>query len=142
MGVLDVASRGVAVAPEDPNLHYLLALAEVQEGDPMAAVTHLKAAREHGSEARDIDLWLGVAHQRAGRIDEAVPHYDAATRSMAGDPRPWAMAGVMLWKAGRCPEARPYLINVARRGGAQDPQIRQGLIECDPEKDPPPKAGG
>lgn len=142
VGVLDVAGRGVAVAPEDPNLHYLLALAEVQEGDPMAAVTHLKAAREHGSEARDIDLWLGVAHQRAGRIDEAVPHYDAATRSMAGDPRPWAMAGVMLWKAGRCPEARPYLINVARRGGAQDPQIRQGLIECDPEKDPGPKTGG
>ena len=134
LGVLEVTRAGVAVAPEDPNLHYLLSLAEIQEGDPMVGVTHLEAAREHGSEASDIDLWLGVAHQRAGRIDEAVKHYDTATRTMAGDPRPWAMAGVMLWKAGRCPQARPYLINVARRGGAQDPQIRQGLLDCDPKK--------
>lgn len=141
VGVLEVTRAGVAVAPEDPNLHYLLALAEIQEGDPLVAVTHLQAAKEHGSEASDIDLWLGVAHQRAGKVDEAVKHYDTATRTMAGDPRPWAMAGVMLWKAGRCPQARPYLINVARRGGAQDPQIRQGLIECDPERDAKPEGG-
>jgi len=134
LGVLEVTRAGVAVAPEDPNLHYLLALAEIQEGDPLDGVTHLQAAREHGSEASDIDLWLGVASQRAGRVDDAVGHYDTATRTMAGDPRPWAMAGVMLWKAGRCPEARPYLINVARRGGAQDPQIRQGLLDCDPKR--------
>lgn len=136
MGVLEVAGAGVAIAPEDPNLRYLLALAEIQEGDPMSGVTHLEAARRLGSEARDIDLWLGLAHQRAGRIDTAARHYDDATRSMTGDPRPWAMAGVMLWKAGDCGRARPYLINVARRGGAQDPQIRQGLIECDPEHIP------
>jgi arylsulfatase A-like enzyme/Flp pilus assembly protein TadD len=131
IALLEVTRAGVQVAPDDPNLHYLLALGEIEAGDPMAGVPHLLAAREHGTEARDIDLWLGVAHQRAGRIPEATQHYEAATRSMAGDPRPWAMAGVMLWKAGLCKEARPFLINVARRGGGNDPQIRQALGECE-----------
>jgi hypothetical protein len=50
---------------------------------------------------------------------------------MPGDPRPWAMAGVMLWKAGLCADAKPFLINVARRGGGNDPQIRQAMAACD-----------
>lgn len=129
-GVIEATKAGLAVAPEDPNLHYLRALAEVQVGDPALALVHLEAARNSGSRAGDIDLWLGVAHERSGDIDAAVKAYDTATRTMPGDARPWAMAGWMLYQADRCEEALPFLVNVARRGAANDPQIRQALSAC------------
>ena len=129
-GVLAVTRKGLEVAPEDPNLHYLYALAEVQAGDPLAALPHLEAARQHGSRATDIDLWLGVANERGGRIDQAKKHYEDATKSMPGDPRPWAMAGWMLYKADRCDEAMPFLINIARRGAARDPKVAEAVKAC------------
>ena len=126
----DAARQGLAVAPDDPNLHYLLALAETQGGDPDVGVTHLEAARQHGSEATDLDLWLGVAHERAGRVDMAVKHYRDATRSMPGDGRPWAMAGWMLYKADRCAEAWPFLVNVVKRGAGRDPKVAEATAAC------------
>ena len=57
----DAAREGLAVAPDDPNLHYLLALAETQGGDPDLGIEHLDAARKNGSEAPDLDLWLTPA---------------------------------------------------------------------------------
>jgi len=137
------AEAGLARAPGDPNLHYLAALAEIEAGDPLLAVSHLESARKNGSRATDIDLWLGAATQRAGQIDAARAHYDAAVKSMPGDGRPWAMAGWMLYKAGRCPDAWPYLINVAKRGGAADPKVQEAVRACDPRARPveAPKEG-
>lgn len=128
--VLEIAREGVKVAPDDPNLHYLLGLAEVQAGDPLVGVEALRAAREHGSRAGDLDLWMGAGLQRGGRIDEALAAYDAATKSMLGDPRPFAMAGWMLYKEDRCPDARSYLINAAKRAGAGDAKLREALQAC------------
>jgi len=129
----DAAREGLEVAPEDPNLHYLLALAETQGGDPEVGIRHLEAARKHGSEATDLDLWLGVAHERIGRIDDAVVHYRNATRSMPNDGRPWAMAGWMLYKADRCPEAWPFLVNVVKRGAGKDPKVAEATAACRPK---------
>ena len=128
--VLEVAGAGVAVAPEDPNLNYLLGLAEVQAGDPLVGVAALSAAREHGSRAGDLDLWIGAGLQRGGKIEEARLAYDAASRAMLGDPRPFAMAGWMLYKADRCEDARGYLINAAKRAGAADARLREALAAC------------
>ncbi len=128
--VLEVAGAGVAVAPEDPNLNYLLGLAEVQAGDPLVGVEALRAAREHGSRAGDLDLWIGAGLQRGGKIEEARQAYDAASRAMLGDPRPFAMAGWMLYKADRCEDARGYLINAAKRAGAADERLREALAAC------------
>ncbi len=126
----DAAREGLAVAADDPNLHYLLALAETQGGDPDQGIVHLEAARRHGSEAPDLDLWLGVAHERAGRIDEATVHYQTATRTMPHDARPWAMAGWMLYKADRCEEAWPFLVNLLKRGAGKDPKVAEASSRC------------
>jgi tetratricopeptide (TPR) repeat protein len=134
--VLRATEAGLTRAPGDPNLHYLAALAEIEAGDPLRAIPHLEAARKNGSRATDIDLWLGAAAQRAGQIDTARAHYDAALKSMPGDARPWAMAGWMLYKAQRCPEAWPYLVNVAKRGGAADPKVQEAVRACDPRARP------
>ena len=126
----DAARQGLAVAPDDPNLHYLLALAETQGGDPDLGIEHLDAARKNGSEAPDLDLWLGVAHERAGRIDEAATHYRTATRTMPHDARPWAMAGWMLYQADRCEEAWPFLVNLLKRGAGKDPKVAEAAGRC------------
>jgi len=131
--MMGAARAGLAVSPDDPNLHYLLALAETQGGDPVVGISHLEAARSNGSKAADLDLWLGVAHERAGRIDEAAKHYRQATRSMPKDPRPWAMAGWMFYEAERCEEAWPFLVNVAKRGAARDPKVAEAMRACDPK---------
>ena len=99
----------------------------------MVGLTHLEAARTHGSQASDLDLWLGVANERAGRIDQAVKHYRDATRTMPRDARPWAMAGWMLYQAQRCEEAWPFLVNVAKRGASRDPKVAEALRGCDPK---------
>jgi arylsulfatase A-like enzyme/tetratricopeptide (TPR) repeat protein len=128
----DAAEKGLAVAPDDPNLHYLLALAETQGGDPKVGIEHLEAARKHGSEASDLDLWLGVANERAGNVDAALEHYRTATRTMAHDARPWAMAGWMLYKADRCAEAWPFLVNLVKRGAGGDPKVAEAAARCRP----------
>lgn len=137
--MIRVGLAGLEVAPDDPNLHYLVALAQTQSGQPADAIAHLEAARKHGTLAKDIDLWLGVAHERAGHIDEAKVAYELATRADPRDLRPWAMAGWMLYKADRCPEAWPFLVNVARRGGSADPKVKEAVAACaDKRKAPPP----
>ncbi|MDP6933939.1 MAG: sulfatase-like hydrolase/transferase, partial [Myxococcota bacterium] len=129
-GVIEAAGAGLKVAPEDPNLHYLLAMAVLQVGDPLDAVVHLEQARRFETRARDVDLWLAVAHDRAGRVDDALGHYQTAILRLPNDPRPLAMAGWMLYKADRCDEARPFLVNLARRGGGNDPKVREAMEAC------------
>ena len=73
-----------------------------------------------------------MAHERSGNIDAAVKHYDQATRSMPNDGRPWAMAGWMLYKADRCPEAWRFLVNVVKRGAGKDPKVAEAVKACQP----------
>ena len=132
--MIAVGLAGLEQTPDDPNLHYLIALAQAQTGAPAEAVHHLQEARRHGSVANDIDWWMGVAHERAGNIDAAKKAYELATRANTGDLRPWAMAGWMLYKADRCPEAWSFLVNVARRGGAADPKVQEAMAACESKR--------
>lgn len=128
--VIRAGGRGLDVAPTDPNLHYLVGLAEVEAGDPARAYDHFQAAARGDSRALDLPLWTAYALDRAGRIDEALPWYDKATVAVPSDARPWALAGVMLANAGRCEEAKRYLVNLARRGGGRDPQVAAAMKTC------------
>jgi tetratricopeptide (TPR) repeat protein len=133
-GVLAATAEGLVAAPEDPNLHYLHALAQIQVGDPAQGILHLEQARRFGTQAQDLSMWMGRAHQQAGQIDEAAKAYERASREMPGDLRPGAMAGIMLYEAGRCADALPFLMNVYGRGGKMDPQIRAATDACKAEQ--------
>lgn len=128
--VIRAGGRGLEAAPNDPNLHYLVGLAEIEAGDPTRAYEHFQAAAAGGSRATDLALWTAYALDRAGRIDEAIPWYEKATVAMPTDARPWALAGVMLAGAGRCDEARRYLVNLSRRGGAKDARVAEAMKTC------------
>ena len=97
-------------------------------GNP--AVQHLEDAQRFGSRAGDIELWIGAGLQQAGRIDEARVAYDKAAKTMTRDHRPWAMSAWMLYKADRCEDARPYLVNLARRGLGRDAKIAEAIQAC------------
>ena len=94
---------------------------------------HLLAARKAGSVARDIELWLAVAHDRAGEIDVARRHYEEASRQSPDDLPAWAMGSWMLYQAGRCPEAWPWLVNLEKRGAGRDPKVAEALTACEPK---------
>ena len=102
------------------------------EEDPQSALTYIQKARILGSRAQDISLWEAVAYERLNKIDLAKEAYDEASKSMRSDLRPWVMSGLMLAKAGRCTEAKPLLINAAKRGGAKAPALQQALRLCAP----------
>lgn len=129
--VTHAAEKGIEAAPDDPNLHYLLGLAEVQAGDPLRGAEELEAARRFGSRAKDIALWTAYGYEKAERIDQAKEWYERATREAPQDLRAWAMAGRMLYQADRCEEALPFLVNVAKRGGAGDKTVREALTACE-----------
>ena len=67
---------------------------------------HLTQAKENKSRASDISLWLGIAAERLGNVDQALRHYEQAAKDMPLDPRANAKAGMMLAEKGRCAEAR------------------------------------
>jgi choline-sulfatase len=129
-GVIKMGESGLAVSPGDPNLHYLVGLAKVFTGRPADALPHLRQAREQGSRATDLQLWLGIASERSGDIDGALKHYSRATKEMGGDLRPWVMCGTMLASADRCAEARSFLVNAARRGAYSEPSVVAAFQRC------------
>ena len=128
--VISIAEAGLKQAPEDPNLLYLLGLAYIFERQPAKAIPLLKAAQQHGSRAGDISLWLAMATERSGEIDQAISLYEKAAQKMTGDLRPWVFGGIMLVNANRCAEAKSFLVNAARRGAIADPTVQAALQKC------------
>jgi arylsulfatase A-like enzyme/Flp pilus assembly protein TadD len=131
----EAAGAGLLAAPGDAPLLYLLALSELNTDAPVQAITHFAAARQAGSHEPELNLWRAVALERSGDIDQARLAYLDATRDMPDDPRPYALAGWMLYKNGRCAEARSFLVNVAARGGASNPAVAEALAACQSERD-------
>ena len=114
----------------NPNLNYLKGLAHVFLTQDEQGTVHLLLAKENKSRASDISLWLGIATERQGNIDDALRHYEQAAKDMPLDPRANAKAGMMLAEQGRCTEARPLLINVAGRLRGPDPSIQRAIQQC------------
>ena len=78
--VITYGVQGIERAPNDPNLHYLVALAYIFTQQPELGIKHLVQAKEHQSQATDISLWLGIAHERVGNTDIAIQQYEKATK--------------------------------------------------------------
>ena len=117
-------------APNDPNLHYLVALAYIFTQQPELGIKHLVQAKEHQSQATDISLWLGIAHERVGNTDIAIQQYEKATKELLSDLRPWVLASQLLAEKGRCTEARPWLINAGKRGAMAMQEFQRALQLC------------
>jgi len=128
--VIRVAELGLAVAPSDAQILYLYGLALVFSGRDDEAVAALDRARAAGSRAGDIALYAGMAHEHAGRVEEALAAYRAYSGGHPGDLRGDAAAAWMLYKAGDCPRAAPFLINLVRRGHGKDARIREAHQAC------------
>ena len=132
--VIDVTGLGLKLEPNDPNLNYLKGLAHAFLAEDVEAIPHLRKAKENGSRANDISLWLGISTERLGDIDGALKHYSQAASDMPLDPRANAKAGLMLVDEDRCLEALPLLINVAGRLQRPEPSIQRALQQCTPEE--------
>ncbi len=128
--VIRSASQGLAQAPSDPNLHYLISLAYIFTEQSDLALNHLKQAKENRSFAKDISLWEGIVHEKMGDVDLAVLSYERATQEMPKDLRAWARGGVLLAEKNRCKEARRFLSNAIGRGAPIDPQMKKALQQC------------
>lgn len=128
--VVRVARAGLAVAEEDPQLRYLLGLALLFTGEHDGAIRALEAAARHGSRAGDIQLYLATAHDKAGRVDEALAAYQAYSGENPDDLRGLAAAAWMLYQADDCTRAAPMLHNLVERGHGRDPRIREAHQIC------------
>ena len=126
--VVAAASAGLERDHDDPRLHYLRARGEL-DTQPARALEDLAAARRLGARETDLDMWEGVAHHALGDIDAAKAAYARATLETPEDPRAYAFAGVMLYEAGRCEEARPFLVNLVGRG-VSEPRVLQAVAAC------------
>jgi len=128
--VIDIAAKGLLVEPNDPNLNYLKGLAHAFQQEDTQAIIHLQKAKENDSRANDISLWLGIASERLGKLEQALKHYEQARSDMPLDPRPTAKAALMLVEAKRCSEAMPLLVNVAKRLSGPEASIEKAIATC------------
>jgi arylsulfatase A-like enzyme/tetratricopeptide (TPR) repeat protein len=128
--VVRAADAGLAVEPDDPQLHYLKGLALIFLDQHAPALEALEAADRAGSRAGDIQLYRGTALDRLGRVDEALEAFRAYTRTHPDDLRGVAAAAWMLYKADDCARAEPLLVNLVERGHRSDPRIKEAYLAC------------
>jgi arylsulfatase A-like enzyme/tetratricopeptide (TPR) repeat protein len=129
VAVKAACARGLQIDPRDPYLHYMYGLALLQTGAPETAILAFDAAKEHGSRARDIDLWRGKVFQQLGQPDKAVAAWLDQARATPTDLRPVALAAVLLADADRCKEAAPLLFTLRSRGGG-GPELERAWAKC------------
>jgi len=128
--VVRAAEAGLAVEPGDPQLLYLYGLALIFLDRHDDAVVALEAAQAAGSRAGDIQLYLGTAYDRLGKIEHATAAYRAYTRTHPDDLRGVAASAWMLYKADDCEQAAPLLVNLVERGHRSDPRIKEAYLAC------------
>lgn len=83
-----------------------LARLKVERNQVPAALELLQKNAVSGERSAEYQGFAGALLNRAGRLTEAIEHYQAATRLSPGEGRWWAGLGIALDAAGRAPEAR------------------------------------
>lgn len=83
-----------------------LARLKVERNQVPAALELLQKNAASGERSAEYQGFTGALLNRAGRLTEAIEHYQAATRLSPGEGRWWAGLGIALDAAGRAPEAR------------------------------------
>jgi tetratricopeptide (TPR) repeat protein len=79
---------GIAVEPQTPDDHVILAANLRGEQDYPGAIAHYQKALELAPETPDVRYWLGYCHKRLGDYDSARPHLAAAMEADPDDPAP------------------------------------------------------
>ncbi|MFK7926807.1 MAG: tetratricopeptide repeat protein, partial [Myxococcota bacterium] len=129
MEVAAACETGLEVVGADPYLYYMLGLARVQLDDPEAGIEALNSSKKAGTEASDVDLWIGRAYQKLDNVDGAVAAWKDQANRTPQDPRAMVAAAVLLWENKRCGEAMPLLFTAMERG-VRDPRVQQAYKEC------------
>jgi arylsulfatase A-like enzyme/Flp pilus assembly protein TadD len=127
--VAAAAQQGIDATGGDPFLFYMLGLAQVQLDDPAAAIEAFTRAIDARTEANDVNLWLGIAHEKLGQIDEAVAAFSAQANATPGDVRPTVAAGMLLAENKRCADALPFLLTALQRG-VREERVRKAYETC------------
>jgi Sulfatase/Tetratricopeptide repeat len=123
------ALRGVAVAPQDPRLLFGLGLARLRQRRDAEALESLLAAQKAGSDAPDLEMYIGSIHERAGRITEALAAYGRWRDQNPSELRAWAAPAWMLYQHGNCADARP-LAEGALRIQSTEARMLDVLAHC------------
>lgn len=100
-----VAERLVREAPAAPDARQLLAMCQVQSGDPAGAEASFRKALKLSSDHPLILTNFGQMLRRAGRAEEALPVLEKATRRSAGFAPAWLALGRAANAAGRPDQA-------------------------------------
>ncbi len=123
------ALRGLAVAPGDPRLLYGLGLARLRQRRDAEALESLLAAQKAGSDADQLEMYIGSIHERAGRLNEALAAYSRWRDRRPADSRAWAAPAWMLYQNGNCVDARPLAQGALQIQGT-DARMSDILAHC------------
>jgi MSHA biogenesis protein MshN len=97
--------EGLAVMPETSSWAMLLARLQVEDGDAVAATDTLKKYLEPAQNRGDYQAFLGTVLQMQGRHQEAIEHYEIATKLSPGYGAWLTGLAMSLEEEKRTPEA-------------------------------------
>ncbi|TRZ97998.1 MAG: hypothetical protein D4R84_04415 [Rhodocyclaceae bacterium] len=102
----ELLRKGAELAPVRLASTLALARLKVERNQAPAALDLLQKNAAAGEHSAEYQGFAAALLNRAGRVAEAVEHYQAATRLAPNEGRWWAGLGIALDAAGRGPEAR------------------------------------
>jgi Flp pilus assembly protein TadD len=95
-----------AVTAEGAAIHEFLGGAELAEGDPSEAVKELEQAARYSPTYVPVQINLGIAFQKLGRLDEAAAHYRRAIELGDRSRELFVNLGIVLDNGGQVEEAK------------------------------------
>jgi protein O-mannosyl-transferase len=95
-----------AVTAEGAAIHEFLGGAELAEGDPSEAVKELEQAARYSPTYIPVQINLGIAFQKLGRLDEAAAHYRRAIELGDRSRELFVNLGFVLDNSGQVEEAK------------------------------------
>jgi arylsulfatase A-like enzyme/Flp pilus assembly protein TadD len=128
-GTERAARLGLDHRPDDPALLYGLGVALSARHADAEALDVFRRAKRAGSQARDLDLQLGLVAQRAGRLDDALQAWADYRAAVPADLRGWAAPAFALFQSGRCADALP-LATRASEIAPDDARMRAIVARC------------
>jgi MSHA biogenesis protein MshN len=102
----ELLRKGAELAPVRLASALALARLKVERNQAPAALDILLKHAAAGEGSAEYQGFAGALLNRAGRVQEAVERYKAATRLAPGEGRWWAALGIALDASGKIPEAR------------------------------------
>jgi len=102
---LKVLARAIHIDPDDPDSHFILGRALIEEGRLVEAIPALRKAAALHPESAECRLSLGHALWRAGRFDQAADAFSEAVRLQPAEGAAWSGIGAARLAADGTAEA-------------------------------------